>query len=111
MTDSPKLLSDEELDNMLDAARSNGLVDDGYTATTWFRLMAQAKLANTYATRIRDLELELTLLRGERDIARALLARIVKYAREDRAKTDRATRLARALAEADALIALSKEQA
>jgi hypothetical protein len=43
--------------------------------------------------------------RAEVERLRALLARILKYAREDRARTPGATRLARALDEADAALA------
>lgn len=70
-------------------------------------------------TRIQGLDLELQTLRAnivaldlEEPLAQqkrlaeatALLSRIVKYAREDRATTPRATRLARALAEAETLL-------
>lgn len=48
---------------------------------------------------------EVARLRAEVEQLRALLARILKYAREDRARTPGATRLARALDEADAALA------
>lgn len=47
---------------------------------------------------------EVARLTRERDEARQLLQRIVKYAKEDRARTPGRTRLARALAEASALL-------
>lgn len=48
---------------------------------------------------------EVARLRAEVEQLRELLARILKYAREDRARTPGATRLARALDEADAALA------
>lgn len=48
---------------------------------------------------------EVARLRAEVEQLRALLTRILKYAREDRARTPGATRLARALDEADAALA------
>lgn len=47
---------------------------------------------------------DLARVQAEADGLRGLLTRIVKYAREDRATTARATRLARVLDEADAAL-------
>ena len=55
--------------------------------------------------RVIDLESRALRLEEERNVALALLVRVVKYEREDRAVTPRATRLARVCEEARALLA------
>jgi hypothetical protein len=61
------------------------------------------KIISALQHRCESVETELRETAGELEKATALLARIVKYTREDRATTPGVTRLARALAEAERL--------
>lgn len=70
-------------------------------------LLVETVRAQRVAAELRVVDLESRALRleEERNVALALLARVVKYAHEDRARTPGNTRLARVCDEARALLA------